>query len=48
MARVAGPAAVLADAFAASYLLFSYGPGLFKEARPVDPPGVVWVPGGEF
>ena len=47
MARVAGLAAVLGGAFAASYLLFTYGPGLLDEARPVDPPGMVWIPGGE-
>jgi formylglycine-generating enzyme required for sulfatase activity len=36
--------ALLVCAFAASYLVSAYGPGLFKG----DPPGMVWVPGGEF
>jgi formylglycine-generating enzyme required for sulfatase activity len=35
-------------AFAASYLLFRFGPGLFKASPPAEPPGMVWVPGGEF
>ncbi len=36
------------DAFAASYLLFTYGPGFFEETPPPDPPGIVWIPGGTF
>ena len=48
MARFVRLSALLACAFAASYLLFGYGPGLFKQTAPLDPPGMVWVPGGTF
>jgi len=48
MAKYAWLGGLLASAFAASFLVFTYGPGLFKGAPPGDPPGMVWVPGGEF
>jgi sulfatase modifying factor 1 len=47
MSKVVWLGTLLACAFAASYLGFAYGPGLFKES-PADPPGMVWVPGGTF
>ena len=42
------PAALAVGAFAVSYLGFRYGPGVFKDSRTADPPGMVWVPGGTF
>jgi formylglycine-generating enzyme required for sulfatase activity len=41
-------AAVLAGAAVASYCAFAFGPGLFKGGPTGDPPGMVWIPGGEF
>src|SRR5262249_36153259 len=35
-------------AFAASYLVFAYGPSLWGGASSNDPPGMVWVPGGTY
>jgi formylglycine-generating enzyme required for sulfatase activity len=40
--------ALLVCAFAVSYLVFAFGPGLFKGASSGDQPVMVWVPGGEF
>src|SRR5437763_977788 len=44
MAKVVWLGALLLCTFAASYVVFTYGSGVFKGA----PPGMVWVPGGEF
>jgi formylglycine-generating enzyme required for sulfatase activity len=46
--RVVWLGALALGAFAASYLLFAYLPGFFKEGRSADPPGMVWIPGGTF
>jgi formylglycine-generating enzyme len=36
-------------AFAATYLLFRYGPAFFADSAPGEaPPGMVWVPAGTF
>lgn len=48
MTKVVWMGGLAVGAFAASYLLFTYGPGLLKEAPSADPPGMVWVPGGAF
>jgi formylglycine-generating enzyme len=48
MAKTLWLGAFLLVAFAASYVAFAYGPGLFKGSPPADPPGMVWVPGGTF
>jgi formylglycine-generating enzyme required for sulfatase activity len=48
MAKVERLAVLGVSAFAASYLLFSYGPGFFKGPQPVDPSGMVWIPAGTF
>jgi formylglycine-generating enzyme len=42
--KIVRPAALLACAFVASYVAFAYAPRLFNGA----PPGMAWVPGGEF
>ena len=48
MAKVARLAVVGVAAFAASYLLFRYGPAILPDSEPVDPPGMVWIRGGTF
>jgi formylglycine-generating enzyme required for sulfatase activity len=48
MARAARLVALGVGAFAASYLVFVYGPALFDQAPAGDPPDMVWVPGGVF
>ncbi len=48
MSKLLKLGALLLGACAASYLAFAYGPGLFKEASPAGPPGMVWIVGGEF
>src|SRR5438132_642028 len=48
MPRFVRAGALLACAFTASYFLFAYGPGLFKDSQLGDPPGMVWIPGGAF
>jgi formylglycine-generating enzyme len=48
MAKYVWLGGLLACALVVSYLAFAYGPRLFKSAPPAGPPGMVWVPGGEF
>jgi formylglycine-generating enzyme len=48
MARIAGPIAVVAAAFAVTYLLFGHAPGCFKKSQPAAAPGMLSIPGGEF
>jgi formylglycine-generating enzyme len=48
MSKVVGLCGLLACAFVASYLVFAYGPGLFKNAPPTDTTGMVWIPGGTY
>ena len=48
MPRFVRAGALLACAFTASYFVFAYGPGLFKDSQLGDAPGMVWIPGGEF
>jgi formylglycine-generating enzyme required for sulfatase activity len=40
--------AALAGAAVLSYVAFAYGPALFKGGPTGDPPGMVWISGGEF
>jgi formylglycine-generating enzyme required for sulfatase activity len=46
--RIVRPLAWGLVAFAVSYVVFGYAPGLFKKSQPAAPTGMVWVPGGEF
>jgi sulfatase modifying factor 1 len=48
MARIGTLVALACCAFSASYLLFAYGPSLFKAPLANDPPGMAWIPGGVF
>jgi len=41
-------ATLAAAAFVVSYLAFGYAPAVFKSKRAAGPPGMVWIPGGEF
>ena len=41
-------AALAAAAFVVSYLAFAYAPAVFKSKPAAGPPGMVWIPGGEF
>src|SRR4051812_9233928 len=48
MATVKRLAVVGLAALAISYLAFALGPRLTRTMQPAAPPGMVWVPGGEF
>jgi formylglycine-generating enzyme required for sulfatase activity len=48
MARLAWLAVMGMGSFAIAYLVFSYPPGFLKDSPPVEPPGMVWIPGGTF
>ncbi len=48
MAKAAWLAVIGVAAFAASYLLFRYGPVLLSDSEPADSPPMVWIPGGTF
>jgi formylglycine-generating enzyme required for sulfatase activity len=48
MSKLVRLGALLACASAASYVAFAYGPRLFQGAPPGEPPGMVWIQGGEF
>jgi sulfatase modifying factor 1 len=48
MAKVVWLVGLALCAFGASYVLFTYGPRLWKDAPPDAPPGMVWIPPGDF